>query len=84
MLHNLIDAVPYKIHKILTDNGLQFAHHENHKHAFTHIFERVCNELGIEDRKTKARHLSTHGQVDCMNRTLMAYNVAKRTPWQFN
>ena len=25
-LHNLIKAVPYKIHTILTDNGIQFCH----------------------------------------------------------
>ena len=33
-LGNLIKAVPYKIHKILTDNGIQFTHHDHHRHAF--------------------------------------------------
>lgn len=43
-LRNLIQAVPYKIHKVLTDNGIQFTNHDHHKNAFTNIFERVCNE----------------------------------------
>jgi transposase InsO family protein len=64
-LRTLIEAVPYKIHKILTGNGLQF----------THIFERVSNEHGIEHRKTKPRHPRTHGQVECMNRTLKEATV---------
>jgi hypothetical protein len=59
-LRILIEVVPYKIHKILTDNGLQFTHHEHHKHAFTHIFERVCNEHTMEHQKTRVRHPWTH------------------------
>lgn len=37
-LRNLIQAVPYKIHKVLTDNGIQFTNHDHHKNAFTHIY----------------------------------------------
>ena len=37
-LRNFIKAVPYKIHKVLTDNGIQFINHDHHKHAFIHIF----------------------------------------------
>jgi len=69
-LHNLIKAVPYKIHKVLTDNGIQFTNHDHHKYAFTHIFERVCKENHIEHRKTKVKHPWTNGQVERMNRTL--------------
>jgi transposase InsO family protein len=69
-LRNLIKAVPYKIHKVLTDNGIQFTNHDHHKNAFTHIFERVCNEHQIEHRKTKIKHPWTNGQVERMNRTL--------------
>lgn len=74
-LRNLIQAVPYTIHKILTDNGIQFTHHDHHKHAFTHIFERVCNEHQIEHRKTKIKHPWTNGQVERMNRTLKEATV---------
>lgn len=69
-LRNLIQAVPYKINKILTDNGIQFTNHDHHKYAFTHIFERVCKENDIEHRKTKVKHPWTNGQVERMNRTL--------------
>lgn len=74
-LRNLIQAVPYKIHKVLTDNGIQFTNHEPHQNAFTHIFERVCNENQIEHRKTKIKHPWTNGQVERMNRTLKEATV---------
>ena len=69
-LDSLVNAVPYKIHKVLTDNGIQFTNHDHHIHAFPHIFERVCYEHNIEHRKTKIKHPWTNGQVERMNRTL--------------
>lgn len=69
-LENLISAAPYKIHKVLTDNGIQFTNHDRHIHAFPHIFERICDENSIEHRKTKVKHPWTNGQVERMNRTL--------------
>lgn len=75
-LRNLIKAVPYKIHKVLTDNGIQFTNHDHHKNAFTHIFLRICNENQIEHRKTKVKHPWTNGQVERMNRTLKEATVS--------
>lgn len=69
-LRNLIEAVPYKITNILTDNGIQFTNHQHHKYAFPHIFERVCKANNIEHRKTKIKSPWTNGQVERMNRTL--------------
>ena len=69
-LENLIGAVPYKIHKVLTDNGIEFTNHDRHVHAFAHIFARVCDRHEIEDRKTKVKHPWTNGQVERMNRTI--------------
>ncbi len=40
-LRNLITSLPYAIHTVLTDNGIQFTNHERHIYAFTHIFDRV-------------------------------------------
>jgi transposase-like protein len=78
-LRNLIKAVPYKIHKILTDNGIQFTNLDHQIHAFPHIFDRVCNEHEIEHRKTKVKHHWTNGQVERMNRTLKDATTNKFT-----
>ena len=78
-LRNLIRAVPYKINKILTDNGLQFTNHKRHLHAFEHIFQRICRENEIEHRKTKVKHPWTNGQVERMNRTLKEATVQQFT-----
>jgi transposase InsO family protein len=55
-LHDLLPALPYRIHTVLTDNGIQFTNRALDAHAFAHIFDRVCCENGIEHRLTKVRH----------------------------
>lgn len=69
-LRRLIAAVPYRIHTILTDNGIQFTNQKRHKYAFKHLFDRICTAHGIEHRLTKPNHPWTNGQVERMNRTL--------------
>lgn len=69
-LRRLIAAVPYRIHTILTDNGVQFTHQPHQKYAFKHIFDRICTAHGIDHRLTKPNHPWTNGQVERMNRTL--------------
>lgn len=76
-LRNLIAAVPYTIHTVLTDNGIQFTNHARHKYAFHHIFDRVCDEHGIEHRLTKINHPWTNGQVERMNRTIKDATVKR-------
>ena len=54
----LIEAVPYKIHTVLTDNGIQFRlpprYAEGPTARFsTHMFGLRCQENGIEHRFTK-------------------------------
>ena len=76
-LRNLIQAVPYKIHTILTDNGIQFTNRKVDKYAWTHIFDRVCYENKIEHRLTKVNHPWTNGQVERMNRTIKEATVKR-------
>jgi transposase InsO family protein len=76
-LRNLIAAVPYRIHTVLTDNGIQFTNRKRDRYAFTHIFARVCHEHGIEHRLTKPNHPWTNGQVERMNRTLKDATVKR-------
>jgi len=76
-LRNLIAAVPYAIHTVLTDNGIQFTSQERHKYAFHHIFDRVCDENEIEHRLTKVKHPWTNGQVERMNRTIKDATVKR-------
>jgi transposase InsO family protein len=76
-LRKLIAAVPYKLHTLLTDNGIQFTNHERHIYAFEHIFDRVCREHQIEHRLTKVKHPWTNGQVERMNRTIKDATVKR-------
>ena len=69
-LRHLIAAVPYKIHTILTDNGIQFANRPTDRYAFSLLFDRICAKHSIEHRLTKPNHPWTNGQVERMNRTL--------------
>ncbi len=74
-LRNLIAAVPYRLHIVLADNGIQFTNHERHIYAFEHIFDRVCREHQIDQRPTKIKHPWTDGQVERMNRTIKEATV---------
>ena len=76
-LRNLIAAVPYAIHTVLTDNGIQFTNRACDRYAFEHIFDRVCDEHGIEHRLTKVKHPWTNGQVERMNRTIKDATVKR-------
>ncbi|WP_026988932.1 IS481 family transposase [Fodinicurvata sediminis] len=76
-LRDLVDAVPYQIHTVLTDNGVQFTLHAEDIHDSSHIFGRVCTENGIEHRLTKIGHPWTNGQVERMNRTIKDATVKR-------
>ena len=74
-LKELLAAIPYKIHTILTDNGIQFAIRETDKYAFKLLFDRICEQHHIDHRLTKVNHPWTNGQVERMNRTLKEATV---------
>lgn len=76
-LKNLIFAIPYKIHTILTDNGLQFSLSlmKRGRNYRSHAFEDMCHQYGIEHRLTQFNHPWTNGQVERMNRTIKQATV---------
>ena len=81
-LQALIEAVPYTIHIVLTDNGIQFGDMPPRRTGPTaryrlHMFDRICHEHGIEHRLTKPNHPWTNGQVERMNRTLKEATVRR-------
>ena len=76
-LVRLIKRVPYRIHTVLADNGIQFTHRQRDRYAFMHLFDRVCRMNGIEHRLTKPNHPWTNGQVERMNRTLKEATVKR-------
>jgi transposase InsO family protein len=78
----LIQAVPYKIHTVLTDNGIQFTFPPRYADGptaryMTHMFDMRCRENGIEHRLTKIKHPWTNGQVERMNRTIKDATVKR-------
>jgi transposase InsO family protein len=86
-LRRVLAAMPYKVHTILTDNGTQFGNMPHQRRAFRHIFDRVCDEYGIEHRFTKPAHPWTNGQVERMNRTIKEATVLRyhyQTSMQLN
>ena len=77
-LRNLALALPYKIHTVLTDNGIQFTYRllARPPKDKTHPFDVICENLGIDHRLTKPNHPWTNGQVERMNRTIKEATVS--------
>ncbi len=71
----VVAAVPYRIHKVLTDNGVQFASLPHRPTPQGHLFDQYCAEQGIEHRRTQVAHPWTNGQVERMNRTVKEATV---------
>jgi transposase InsO family protein len=70
-LRQVVQTFPYKIHTVLTDNGVAFTPNASTRWDLSrHIFDRVCDEHGIEHRLTRPYHPWTNGQAERMNRTI--------------
>jgi transposase InsO family protein len=77
-LRQVVAAFPYRLHTVLTDNGMAFAelpknrgrHPEIEALFGGHVFDRVCDEHGITHKLTKPYHPWTNGQAERMNRTV--------------
>ena len=81
-LMHVIKAIPYKIHTVLTDNGIQFTFPPRYVDGptatyMTHMFDMRCRENGIEHRLSKIKHPWTNGQVERMNRTIKEATVKR-------
>lgn len=90
-LTRLIEAVPYKIHTVLTDNGVQFTDPKGESWTVDDIkymlenkilfrcvgFDLVCAKNDIDHRLTKPNHPWTNGQVERMNRTIKEATVRR-------
>jgi len=90
-LRALVKAVPYKIHTVLTDNGIHFTDPKGEtwtpaeirqmitrKEPFrAHAFEYACALTDIDHRLTKPKHPWTNGQVERMNRTIKDATVRR-------
>lgn len=76
-LSNLVAAVPYTIHTILTDNGIQFAKRQGTETYWDIPFDRLCTDHHIEHRLTQVCHPWTNGQVERMNRTIKEATVKR-------
>ena len=81
-LRDLIEAIPYKVHTVLTDNGVQFCHPPRYRGGpalryMGHLFDRICAANGIEHWLTKPNHPLTNGQVKRMNLTIKEATVRR-------
>jgi transposase InsO family protein len=90
-LHRLIEAVPYRVHTVLTDNGTHFTTPGNTSSAapdikaalnagepvWAHAFEYACAQNDPDHRLTKPKHPWTNGQVERMNRTIKDATVKR-------
>ena len=90
-LDALVKAVPYKIHTVLTDNGIHFTDPAGQTWSPTeikemladgklfraHAFEYACARNDIDHRLTKPKHPWTNGQVERMNRTIKDATVKR-------
>ena len=76
-LRRVLDKLPYRVHTVLTDNGVQFTPQAHQLPPGGHSFDRVCHEYGVEHRLTKPVHPWTNGQVERMNRTIKEATVQR-------
>jgi transposase-like protein len=90
-LRHLVEAVPYRVQIILTDNGTHFT--DPTGDGWTpadikamrakgvlfrcHAFDAACADLDIEHRLTKPMHPWTNGQAERMNRTIKDATVRR-------
>lgn len=84
-LNNCLEFFPFKVQKILTDNGREFTLHgfkNRYGAAKTqHPFDAVCHKKGIEHRLTRPYTPKTNGMVERMN-GLIKEGTTKKNHYQ--
>lgn len=81
-LEECIGFYPFKIQKVLTDNGLEFTtrmykRNMNIKKAKEGKFSKKCEDFGIEHRTTRIKSPWTNGMVERFNKTIK-YDTVKK------
>ena len=56
-LRRVLDKLPYQVHPVLTDNGVQFTPQVHQFLPGGYSYDRICREYGVEHRLTKPAHL---------------------------
>ena len=76
----MLEAVPYEIHTILTDNAIQFCEQprdRNTPYSRPMWFDMICAANEIEHRLTQPNHPWTNGQVERTDRTIKDATVKR-------
>ena len=60
-LRRVLEQIPYKVHQLLKDNGVQFRNLPHHLQAGRHPVGQRCDAWGIEQRISKPAHPWTNG-----------------------
>ena len=82
-----IDFFPFKIHRILTDNGAEFTYKlfaNCKKKEELHEFNKICFANNIVHKTTQFRHPWTNGQVEIMNKQIKENTTRKYFYDNFN
>lgn len=78
-LMKVLEFFPYRIHRILTDNGREFSL-ERMRNRFGQIkteslFDLICEWLEIKHKTTKVKHPWTNGQAERMVQTVKKHTI---------
>lgn len=78
-LRAALEYFPFKVHRILTDNGVEFTHRFWKRRARgpkkAHVFEAECKARGISHRLTRPATPKTNGMVERFNRLIKDHTI---------
>lgn len=68
--------------EVLTDNGAQFTGRHNKPQPVEVLFERICRENGITQRRTKPRSPTTTGKIERFHKTFREEFLDHAAPFE--